>query len=144
MLVLWLPPGLKTGMDFRGQVWIRVWKITFFWSEIWGSGFGEQGGTAPLRIPRSNPPRFFIWLSAIKRTVGSSASYTRFQNNHFQTKTFSFIRKVMNFFYFLLSIQVKSVWTKFQIIKIIFSSKAGSIISNLHQRQHIIHLRTSG
>ena len=23
-------PGLKTGMDFRGLVWKRVWKITFF------------------------------------------------------------------------------------------------------------------
>ena len=23
-------PGLKTGMDFRGMVWKRVWKITFF------------------------------------------------------------------------------------------------------------------
>ena len=32
-------------MDFRGQVWKRVCKMTFFWSEI-GSGFGEPGGTA--------------------------------------------------------------------------------------------------
>ena len=23
-------PGLKTGMDFRGLVWKRVWIITFF------------------------------------------------------------------------------------------------------------------
>ena len=23
-------PGLKTGMDFRGLVWKRVWKIAFF------------------------------------------------------------------------------------------------------------------
>ena len=25
-----LRPGLKTGMEFRGLVWKRVWKITFF------------------------------------------------------------------------------------------------------------------
>ena len=29
-----------------------------FWSEI-GSGFGEPGGTAPPRIPRSTPQDFF-------------------------------------------------------------------------------------
>ena len=28
--------------------------MTFFWSET-GSGFGEQGGTPPPRIPRSTP-----------------------------------------------------------------------------------------
>ena len=39
-----LRPGLKTGVE-----------KSFFWSEI-GSGFEEQGGTPPLRIPRSNPP----------------------------------------------------------------------------------------
>ena len=50
----WIP-GLKTGMDFRSLVWKRVWKITFFWSDI-GSRFGEQGGTPPPRIPRSTPP----------------------------------------------------------------------------------------
>ena len=26
-----------------------------FWSEV-GSGFGELGGTPPLRIPKSTPP----------------------------------------------------------------------------------------
>ena len=75
-----------------------------FWSEI-GSGFGESGGTAPPRIPISKPPGFFIRFSAIKRAVRPSASYTRFQNNHFRTETFSFIRKVMKF----LLVQVKSV-----------------------------------
>ena len=50
--VLWPPPGLKTGMDFRGQVWKRVWKMKFFWFDI-GSRFGEPGGTPPPRIPRS-------------------------------------------------------------------------------------------
>ena len=30
-------------MDFRGQVWKRVCKMTLFWSEI-GSGIGELGG----------------------------------------------------------------------------------------------------
>ena len=30
-------------MDFRGQVWKRVCKMTLFWSEI-GSGIGEPGG----------------------------------------------------------------------------------------------------
>ena len=27
-----------------------------FWSESWGSGFGEQGGTPLLGISRSTPP----------------------------------------------------------------------------------------
>ena len=49
-------PGLKTGMDFGGLVWKRVWKITFFLSDI-EAGFGEPGGTPPQRIPRSTPPR---------------------------------------------------------------------------------------
>ena len=35
--------GLKTSV-----------KNDIFWSEI-GSGFGEPGGTAPPRIPRSTP-----------------------------------------------------------------------------------------
>ena len=48
-------PGLKTGMDYRGQGWKRLWKETIFWSEI-GSGFGEPGGTPPPQIPRSTPP----------------------------------------------------------------------------------------
>ena len=46
------------GMDFRGLVLNRVWKITLayiFWSEI-GSGFEEPGGTPPPRISRSNSP----------------------------------------------------------------------------------------
>ena len=41
-------------MDFSCLVWKRVWKITFFWSEI-RSGFEEPGGTPPQRIPRSTP-----------------------------------------------------------------------------------------
>ena len=49
-------PGLKTGMDFGDLVWKRVWKITFFLSDI-EAGFGEPGGTPPQRIPRSTPPR---------------------------------------------------------------------------------------
>ena len=54
MTTQFLPtPGLKIGMDFRGQVWKRVWKMTIFWSET-GSGFGEAGGTS--QIPRNVPP----------------------------------------------------------------------------------------
>ena len=51
-------PGLKTGMDSRGVVWKRVWKITFFGL---GSGFGEPGGTSPLRVPR-NTPTLSTWV----------------------------------------------------------------------------------
>ena len=29
-IILAFRPGLKTGMDFRGLVWKRVWKMTFF------------------------------------------------------------------------------------------------------------------
>ena len=42
------------GLDFRGQVWKRVWEMTIFWSEL-GSGFGEPGGSR-LQIPRNTPP----------------------------------------------------------------------------------------
>ena len=49
--VSWPLPGLKTGMGFRGQVWKRVWKLTFL-SVI---GSGERGGTPPPRTPRSVP-----------------------------------------------------------------------------------------
>ena len=27
---LWASPGLKTDKDFAGQVWKKVWKMTFF------------------------------------------------------------------------------------------------------------------
>ena len=37
-------PGLKTGVGYG-----------IFWSEI-GSGFGDAGGTPPLKIPKSTPP----------------------------------------------------------------------------------------
>ena len=48
-------PGLKTGMDFRGQVWELVWKMIIVWSEM-GSGFGELGGTPAPWIPKNTPP----------------------------------------------------------------------------------------
>ena len=41
-------------MHFRGQIWKRVWKMTFLRSDI-GLGFGERAGTPPLRIPRVPP-----------------------------------------------------------------------------------------
>ena len=46
-------------MNFKGQVWKRVWKMTSFWSEK----FGELGGTPPPRIPRSTPPGYKPTLS---------------------------------------------------------------------------------
>ena len=46
--VLWPPPGPKTGMDFWGQVWKRVWKMTIFWSEV-GSGLVEPGVVHPYQ-----------------------------------------------------------------------------------------------
>ena len=53
--IISLRPGLRMGIDFRGQVWKWVWKISdIFWCEI-GSGFGEPGGTPPPRIPRITP-----------------------------------------------------------------------------------------
>ena len=54
MISAWRP-GLKTGTDFRGQVWKRVWKMTFFSSDR-GSGFGEPGGTPPPKILDVPPP----------------------------------------------------------------------------------------
>ena len=38
-------------MDFRGQVWKRMWKNDIFWSEI-GSGLGELDSTPQPKIPR--------------------------------------------------------------------------------------------
>ena len=38
-----------------GQIWKRVWKMTFFWSEI-ESGVLEPGGTPTTIIPRNTPP----------------------------------------------------------------------------------------
>ena len=46
--VLWPPPGPKTGMDFWGQVWKRVWKMTIFWSKV-GSGLVEPGVVHPYQ-----------------------------------------------------------------------------------------------
>ena len=47
-------PGLKKAINFTGLLWKRVWKITFFDSEI-GSRFQEPGRTSPTTIPRSTP-----------------------------------------------------------------------------------------
>ena len=44
-----------TGMDFRGLVWKRVWKITISGLKS-GQAFGEPGGTPATGIPRSTPP----------------------------------------------------------------------------------------
>ena len=38
-----------------GQIWKRVWKMTFFWSEI-ESGVLEPGGIPTTIIPRNIPP----------------------------------------------------------------------------------------
>ena len=56
-------PGLKTGMDFRGQ------ENDMFWSGI-GSEFEEPGGTPPTRIPRStSKKKLFISLVECYKTV---------------------------------------------------------------------------
>ena len=52
-------------MDFRGQVWKRVWKKQLFGPEM-GPGFGEPGGTPPRRIPRNtSPPGEFISVTSL-------------------------------------------------------------------------------
>ena len=52
-------------MDFRSGLKTDV-ENDIFWSEI-GSGFGEPGGTAPPRIPRSTPsPRVYIHSRAYR------------------------------------------------------------------------------
>ena len=48
-------PGLKMGMDFRGQVKKKDTENYIFWSEI-GPEFREQRRTSSSQIPRSNPP----------------------------------------------------------------------------------------
>jgi len=50
-------PGLKTGMDLRGQVWKWVWKITFF-ALKYRSGFEEPSYKPSSKIP-GNTPRVF-------------------------------------------------------------------------------------
>jgi len=44
-------PGLKTGVGYG-----------IFWSEI-GFGFGDAGGTPPLKIQKSTPPPFWELLA---------------------------------------------------------------------------------
>ena len=59
-------PGLKTGWDFRGLVFKRVWKRKIFALNLIGSGFGEPGGTPLPRFPRSStppPPRPLLLVS---------------------------------------------------------------------------------
>ena len=70
--VLWSPPSLKTGMDFRGQVWKRVRKMAFFLSEI-RSGFWEPGGTPLARISRSTPRRFSLMVRESKKQSRAKA-----------------------------------------------------------------------
>ena len=57
--VLWPPPGLKTGMDFRGQVWKRVRKMTFFvWNKVRILRTGQHTPTKPFR----STPRWFSFM----------------------------------------------------------------------------------
>ena len=66
---------MKTGMDFRGLIWKRVWKITFFSSEI-GSGFEEPGGTPPPTIPKSTPHPGLVCCLSEERTERSQLLYS--------------------------------------------------------------------
>ena len=53
-------PGLKTGMDFRGLVWKRVWIITFFaWNRvrIWRTGRHTPSNDFQVHPPSPPPPR---------------------------------------------------------------------------------------
>ena len=57
--VLWPPPGLKTGMDFRGQVWKRVRKMTFFvWNKVRILRTRQHTPTKPFR----STPRWFSFM----------------------------------------------------------------------------------
>ena len=42
-------------MDFRGQVWKRVWKTEYFGLKL-GQDLGNRAAHPPPRIPRSTPP----------------------------------------------------------------------------------------
>ena len=49
-------PGLRIGMNFRGEPGLKTGvKNDNFWSKI-GSAFGEPGGTPPTKNSRDTPP----------------------------------------------------------------------------------------
>ena len=65
--VLWPPPGLKTGMDFRGQVWKRVRKMTFFvWNKV---RILRTGQHTPTKHFRSTPRWFAKVRSKVARKL---------------------------------------------------------------------------
>ena len=52
-----LRPSLKTGMDCRDLVCKRVWKITFFWSEIGqGQDLENRAADPQQEFPGVIPP----------------------------------------------------------------------------------------
>ena len=63
-----LRPGLKTGMDFRGQFLKWVWKVTFFGLKSNGVRIWRTGRHTPTRIPRGIPsPRSIFHLTNFQR-----------------------------------------------------------------------------
>ena len=73
------------GMEFRGHVWKRVWKMTLFWSEK-GSRFGEPRGTSPPRIPRSTPAPLVSFAAVIRVVTRHKRQKTKvkkmYRNNY--------------------------------------------------------------
>ena len=49
-------PGLKTGMDFKGLVWKREWKMTFFWVRILRTGRHTPNKNSQEHPPPHPPP----------------------------------------------------------------------------------------
>ena len=65
----WL--GLKTGMDFRGLVWKRVWKMTFFGLKS-GQDLESRGGTRSRRqaVSRSTPRGSIYLIGSLSNDAG--------------------------------------------------------------------------
>ena len=129
-------------MDFRGLVWKRVWKITFFCCEI-GSGFEEPGATPPPRIPRSNPPPLpgtyylsitnCIWLLStgilLLKTRRCYYSFTRYKQYNAKHRTIMPVYacttppRVASAFCLSLFLHIKRMWNHRFIGRIAFTEK---------------------
>ena len=52
-------PGLKSGTDFRGQVWKRMWKMAFF-DLTCGQNLENQAGRPHQKLPGVPPRKLLI------------------------------------------------------------------------------------
>ena len=79
-------------MDFIGASSEYRSRKIHFWSEI-GSGFGESGGTAPPRIPISNPPGFLYDFPPLRGRLDLRQAIQGFKTTIFGLRLFHLLGK---------------------------------------------------